>query len=135
MRIYIAYKYRNVPDKKTLIDNLEKISIKLKELGHTPFILGRDVQKWALHGYSKISTTVEIFKNIRNQDMVFVYVNSPVHTNGIPVEITLAKLMGHKVISTVQKGIKPMLLDKISNKFTYFEDIDDLLKKIPDLLK
>ena len=128
MKIYIAYKYRYTKDKEALKHDLQDISSYLDALGHESFILGRDVQNWAKHT-SKVSTTLEILRNIRKYDVLFAYVNSNVHSNGIPVEFAFAKLFGLKVIIARQKDLKKDLLENFANAVILFSDLNDLKAK------
>jgi len=131
MRIYIAYKYRYIKDKDALKKELQRLSDHFEDLGHKAFILGRDVQKWQNHQYSKITTTLDIIKNIGKYDTLFAYINSGVHTNGMPVEIALAKLNGLKVILARQKDIKAGLLEKFANKVVVYDTVEELIKLNP----
>lgn len=131
MRIYIAYKYRYVNDKELIKKELQELSDYFVSLGHKAFILGRDVQEWKNHRYSKIATTLEIIKNIWKYDTLFVYYSCNVHTNGMPVETALAKLFGLKVIFARQKSVKVSLLEKFANKVVVYNTLEDLKKSNP----
>ncbi len=131
MRIYIAYKYRYIKDKEALKKELQELSDYFEGLGHKAFILGRDVQKWQNHQYSKITTTLDIIKNIGKYDTLFVYNSCDVHTNGMPVEIALAKLFGLKIIFARQKDAKAGLLEKFADKVVVYDNIEDLKKLNP----
>jgi hypothetical protein len=126
MRIYIAYKFRYVKDKEKLKSDLQELSDYFESVGHKAFILGRDVQKWKNHQYSKITTTLDIVKNIGKYNTLFVYYNSNVHTNGMPVEIVLARLFGLKIIFARLKGLRKSRMEIFANKVVEFTSLEDL---------
>jgi hypothetical protein len=129
VQIYIGYKYRYLSDKEALKSELQQLSDSFESIGHKVFILGRDVQKWESHRYSKISTTLQIIKNLKGKDMLFVYLNSKVHSNGLPVEILLAKLYGLQIVIAKHSSITGGLFAKFANKVIDYTDINDLKEK------
>ena len=105
---------------------LEELSAYLESKGHTPFILGRDIQKWEHHKGPKIKTLLDIFRHIQGKDMLLVFINSGVHSNGIPFEVLFARLFGLKIILNVKKGIKAPKLKILSDSYNEFDSIDNL---------
>lgn len=131
--IYIAYKYRYMEDKETLKRELQDISDTLSSLGHNVFILGRDVQEWKSHRHSKFSTLKDIINNIGKHNVLFVYLNSDVHSNGIPVEFALAKIYNLATIVARKNTIKRSAYEKLADKSFVFNDISDLEGKIKEI--
>lgn len=133
MRIYIAYKYTNTPDKEALKRDLSLISSHLESKGHSTFVLGRDHQKWDKCSISHISNTAAILSNLKKSDLILFYVNSSVHSAGIFVEMFLSKILFKKNIYFVNKNVKCNLCALMANKCISFYDINDLLNTLDTL--
>jgi hypothetical protein len=131
MRVYIAYKYSNIPDKQALISQLEELANSLEEKGHSTFVLGRDVQGWgkkSLHSLKKIST---IIQNLKKADLVLALVTSDVHSNGLFFEMLVAKLLGKKTKVASKKGLENVRICCIKPKeVIVFENPEDLATRL-----
>lgn len=98
MKIYLAYKFANVKNKQELKEELLQISDKLTGQGNEVFILGRDVQNWDNRAHSVRSKMAIMFKNLKNSDLLLVYLNSNVMSWGLLFELLVATLLFKKVI-------------------------------------
>ena len=132
MNIYIAYKYRLVSDKGALKSELQALSEYLLQKGHKPFILGRDVQKWQEHGYSKVKTFVDIVKHVGKNQVLLVYINSDARSNGIPVEFALSRLLGLKTIVARHAKLHKSHLENFAHRTIIFTDLPELYKSLED---
>ena len=135
MRVYIGYKSRNNSDKKKLKDDLIKISDTLESLGHKTFILDRDVKSWKIQ-HSPIHTNFwGIIKNIFKSDLIFAYITNDNPSRGLFFETIIAKLFRKKDILAIKNGIKANYYRKNIRKIIEFEDINQLLSKLLEVLK
>lgn len=135
MNVYIAYKYRYQPNKAQLKSDLQAIADLIDSMGNKAFILGRDVQKWDLHQSSRLSSFFDIITHVGKHDVLFVFFDTKVHTNGLYLECILAKLHGLKVILAKKEGLNASILEKIAHTKIEFKDLADLLSKVETVLK
>ena len=129
MRIYIAYKFSNVENKKGLQYGVQTVAELLEKRGHTTYVLGRDLQKWKDFTHPMHHKMRTIISEIRKADLVFAYVNSDVFSKGLLYELTFAKLFGKRVIMAVKEGVKRPTLSFLANKVVRYaseEDLDEL---------
>ena len=130
MRVYIAYKYRAVEDKDELIKNLELISGAITALEHSPFVLGRDIQRWHATASSVYKTIPHIIVNILKSDLVFAFINSEVKSHGLSFELFCAKLFGKPIVLAKRTGTAFDFNGLRPVQSLDFNDLQDLLKKI-----
>jgi hypothetical protein len=130
MQVYLAYKYQNHANKRQLQGELEELADIFAKNGHQVFLLGRDIQHWNHNAQSKWSTFVEIWKNIKKYKTLFVYNDSNVHSNGLPLELILAKIFGLQILYSVKKGINNRFYELFANSRIEFTDFADLKNKV-----
>lgn len=129
MRFYIAYKYSNNKNKEELKKKLEKISEKLAGWDHSTFILGRDVKRWKHIHFGSVKLIPVIYKNMRECDILFAYVDSPNFSKGLFFEIIISKLLGKKSILVLEGQIKSKFFKHVFNKIQRVENIEHIEKK------
>jgi hypothetical protein len=134
MRLYIAYKYKCIKNKEQLKKDLDIISKEITKTGNDTFLLGRDVQRWGLCSTPLWKTVPIIWKNVRKSDAIFAYVISEGVSDGLNFELLCAKFLGKKVTLAVKSGLKVQTLRNVANKIVEFENIKDLISKIPSTL-
>jgi hypothetical protein len=132
VNIYIGYKYKNNKDKEALQNNLEKISNKLEEVCHKCFVLGRDVHGWHISHISTPKNVSPIISNIRKSDLLLAFIDHPGESLGLRFETLCAKVMGKKIVLAVKNGLPERFFRSLSSKTIEFENIDDLLTKLPN---
>lgn len=131
MRLYVAYKYTNISDKKTLQDTLENMSNKLVSLGHTTFILGRDIQKWRGSNHPFL-TTIQIIKNMRKADAVLVFFDTDLPSKGLSVELNLARYLNKRVYFLLNENVKfkPKVDESMIIVYSDYSDLVNKLERI-----
>ena len=132
MNIYIGYKYKNNKDKDALQNNLEKISAKLEEIHHHCFVLGRDVHGWHIHHVSTTRSVSPIISNIRKSDLLFAFIDHKGESLGLRFETLCAKMLRKKIFLAVKNGLSEKFFRTLASKTLEFENIDDLISKIPN---
>jgi len=130
MRIYVAYKYTNTPDKEALKQEIIKISEGLESIGHETFLLGRDYQRWDKCSISHVSNTKAILSNLKKSDSIIFYINSNVWSPGMLFEIILSKIFFKKSFFFVKNDVKCNFCSLIGTNRTQFTDISDLIAKL-----
>ena len=131
MRIYMAYKYKSVPNKEQLINDLNDLSDQFSGLGHAAFILGRDIQDWS--STTPLWKTIpQIVINLFKSHLVFVYIQHDGETVGLPIELTLAKLLNKNIVIAVKKEYENDKHIKWANTLITFNDLAELKAKIKE---
>jgi hypothetical protein len=130
MRIFIAYKYSNVPDKEKLIFELGEIAGYLESLGHKTFVLGRDIHNWGEHKMHSTQKILTIFINMLRSHIVLAYVTHKDRSKGLIFEMYLAKLLRKKIYVASKKNVGAKKLKKMAYKHMEFKNIEELLKKL-----
>lgn len=126
MRVYIAYKFSNIQNKQALREEIQSVSLILENLGHSTFILGRDLQKWKDFTHAMSHKMRTILVELRKSDVVFAYINSPVFSRGLLFELVFAKIFGKKIYVAVRESIKPSMYEKFADKIIRYKRINDL---------
>lgn len=130
MKLYIAYKFSNIKDKKSLKEQLLKISKILESFGHETYILGRDAQEWGKVHYPIHHKFMKILKEVRKADGVFFYVHEQAFSRGLLLELHLAKLFGKKTILALKEGVEAPYIKLLSQKTVVFSTLEDLKQKL-----
>ena len=126
MRIYTAYKYSHIKDKSMIKRDLLKFSDILENKGHTTFMLGRDVQNWNNKAHPVHSKLAKMIKELKEADALYAYINSTVYSSVLLFEITVAKLLGKKIVIALKEGLKAPYFNFLADEVVYFEKLDDL---------
>ena len=134
MKIYLAYKYKQIKDKPTHEKTLLAIADKITVLNNKVFLLGRDVQKWGSVELTHTGLLSTIMKNIKKSDTLFAYINSNVFSFGLAFEFVWATIFGKKIIVAVEDGVKAPLFSALAAKKISFKDSKDLIEKLPEFL-
>ena len=129
MKLYIAYKYSNNKDKDNLKAKLEKISQKLSGWNHRTFVLGRDVKKWKHIHFGSIKLIPVIFKNMKDCDVLFAYVDSPSFSKGLFFEVVISKLLGKKSVLMLEGNLDSKFFKHLFDKTDRVEDIEHISQK------
>lgn len=135
MKIYIGYKYKNNKDKTELQNNLERISKKFEEIGHSCFVLGRDVHGWNINHISTSKSVSPIISNIRKSDVLFAFIDNQGESLGLRFEALCAKVLGRKIIVAVKSGLSEKFFRTLAGNTLEFESVEELLVKIPGYLQ
>ena len=98
MRLYLAYKYRAIPDKNRLQNDLNFLSDALTKGGHEVFVLGRDIQNWKNSSTPLFKTLPAILKNLVKSDKVVVFYESNAKSSGLHTELVLAKIFKKPIV-------------------------------------
>ncbi len=135
MRIYLTYKLSGA-DKEKLRNELEKISQCLEGLGYQTFIFYRDINKWGEIEILPDKILEKAFKEIKNSDIVFAFLDKIEKSEGMLLELGYAKALNKKIILAIQKDIPKFFFTKsISDIIIEFKDLKNLVKKIKSDLK
>ena len=129
MKIYLAYQYTG-KNKTKLKENLEKISSSLEQKGHNTFIFLRNINNW---GEKEIETKNIIplaFKEIKNSDLLFIFIDKYSASTGIGLEIGYAKALGIPVVIAIRENDSDNYLLSLYDKLIEYKDFEDLLNKI-----
>jgi hypothetical protein len=132
VNIYIGYKYKNNKDKETLQNNLEKISGSLEGICNKCFVLGRDVHGWHINHVSTTRSITLIISNIKKSEVLFAFIDHRGTSLGLTFEAICAKIFGKTIILAVKNGLPEKFFRSFTSKIIEFENIDDLLSKIPN---
>ena len=130
MQVYIGYKFRRNKNKTSLKDTLESISQTLAQLGHTTFILGRDVQKWDKHSISTVHNLKTIFKNLKKSSCIVGFIDADDLSLGLTMEYLAARALRKKIITLIKDDLNDNLYTKRSNAVIHFKNLEDLKQKI-----
>ena len=129
MKLYIAYKYSKNKDKDNLKNKLEKISQKLTGWNHETFVLGRDIKKWKHIHFGSVKLIPVIFKNMKDCDILFAYVDSPSFSKGLFFEVIISKLLGKKSVLVLEGNLKSKFFKHIFDKTNRVEGIEKISPK------
>ena len=134
MKIYLAYKYKQIKDKPTHEKTLLALADKITVLNNKVFLLGRDVQKWGSVELSHAGLLSTIMKNIRKSDTLFAYINSNVFSFGLMFEFIWATIFGKKIIVALEDGVKAPFFSALAGRKINFKNNKELLEKLPEYL-
>jgi hypothetical protein len=134
MRIFISYKYKKVVDKEALKEALTHLSDQLVTMGHSTFILGKDIQNWEAKKKSGGLTNISpIVKNLVKSNLILAYIDSDVQSVGLAFELYTAKMLKKKTVIAVKSGIR------YDNDFKfpviYFKNLEELEIKLEKYFK
>lgn len=131
MRVFIGYKYTHVKDKDKLINNLNLLADKVESIGHTTFMLGRDIKRWEHVYFASIKLLPVTIKNMFKSDKFLVLVPTNDFSKGLFIELILATLFGKKKIGIEYQDGK---LNKLRPFFNKIVKCDDINQFDPNLL-
>jgi nucleoside 2-deoxyribosyltransferase len=130
MKIYLTYKLSGA-DKEKLKNELEKISQCLENIGYQTFIFYRDMNKWGEIEISPDKILEKAFREIKNSDIVFVFLDKIEKSEGMLLELGYAKALNKKIILAIQKDIPKFYFTKsLSDMIIEFDNLENLIEKI-----
>lgn len=136
--IYIAYKYTNTEDKKSLRKNLETIAKTFEDRNHPTFVLFRDKKKWGESHDNKFHSLIFMVSKILVSSQLVVFVDHEHPSPGLTFELRFANMLKKPITLLVQKNVEAPEIRKIARhiiEFADHSDLETLQAKIPKDLK
>ncbi len=131
MKIFIAYKFRNVNNKEEAKKELEEFSDILEEAGNKTFILGRDTKSWESTHNPAHSKMRKMNSKILESDAVFAFIRDNSLSFGLLYELHFAFINKKPITIFAKKGVKTDYVKFLTkNQIIEFVSVEDIKGKI-----
>lgn len=123
MKIFVSHKFRGV-EFGELRENLEKILAALERQGYETFLYLRDCENWEPRDFPPGKVILDAFREIKNCDVLLVFLNHKTPSEGMLLEFGYAKAIGKKIVLLANEECCPTFLEAIADKAVKFRSID-----------
>lgn len=132
MRIFLSYKFtgENEDELRPIIKN---ICSSLEKAGHATFCSFWKTAHFKEKNFNHEQILKYAFNELDNCDCLLAFINSPIRSEGMCIEVGYALAKGKKVIAAIKDGVRSPFIESMANYLIEFDGLEDLYEKLNKL--